>query len=104
MKLKPGARLIQPQPRLIEALHDVDILWHILTGHEVTVTSGDEGYDGDGVHKTGSFHYKHLAADLRVWDLPKTLRPKIRPLIAWGLGTEWDVIDEKDHLHLEYDP
>lgn len=30
----------------------------------LTITSEDEGYDGDGVHTAGSYHYKKRAVDV----------------------------------------
>ena len=48
----------------------------------------------------GSLHYANLAIDIR--------RPKgyalIRDQIKEHLGDDFDVISEKDHIHIEYDP
>lgn len=56
----------------------------------------------DGQHKTGSLHYKGQAFDLR---LP---RNNISSIIVAGLRealhSDFDVVLEIDHIHVEYDP
>ena len=65
--------------------------------YEVTVTSGK-----DGVHSKNSKHYSGGAIDIRSKDmkLPEytTLRLKRK------LGKDYDIVYEKDHIHIEYDP
>jgi len=53
-------------------------------------------------HGKGSRHYSGLAVDLRIWDLKS---PAVAcKEIAGRLGLEFDVVLEKDHIHIEYDP
>ena len=86
-------------PQLIKALDVVDATWRVFVGHEVTVTSVC-----DGVHMNGSKHYVGDAADLRVWDLTAIQRHRMPARLREALGPDWDVVDEKDHIHIEYDP
>src|SRR3989304_4563403 len=66
-----------------------------LRAEEAVVTSGK-----DGTHMATSLHYQGLAIDLRTRDFVE----------RWGfllesqLGHGWDVVVEKDHIHLERDP
>jgi hypothetical protein len=55
----------------------------------------------DGQHKTGSLHYKHRAVDL---GLPGGIRYPIEEELNLILGSEYDVIFESDHVHIEWDP
>lgn len=61
-----------------------------------TLTSGSEGK-----HSAGSLHYAGLAIDLRP---PETNRDKILVNLRLRLGDEFDVVDEGNHFHIEYQP
>lgn len=56
----------------------------------------------DGQHMTGSKHYSGHAFDVRIWWLSDPL--KCTGAIATKLGPDFDVVLEKDHIHIEYDP
>ena len=56
----------------------------------------------DGKHGNNSLHYSGLAVDFRIWNV-KNLDKKIK-LIKAKLGIDYDVVTEKNHLHVEYDP
>ena len=89
ISLKPGASLEGTQQVLRDGLDRLDALWK-KHGMTLVVTSGM-----DGKHMTGSLHYKGLAADLRF---------PLRDEIKATLGPNWDVVWEKDHIHVEFDP
>jgi hypothetical protein len=57
----------------------------------------------DGKHKIGSLHFLGLGADLRTWFF-KDKGKKAAKLLKVALGNEFDVVLEKDHIHLEYQP
>ena len=63
---------------------------------ELVVTSTFEGN-----HKARSLHYAHLAFDFRQ---PKGERGGLLTALIKGLGVDYDVIPEMDHMHIEYDP
>ena len=59
----------------------------------------------DGKHMENSFHYKGLAVDLRIWNLPRTADKYIVvKRLKEALGSEYDVVLESTHIHVEHDP
>ena len=48
----------------------------------------------------GSLHYQGKAFDLRTWHVIEEVAKQLRTY----LGKDYDVIVEKDHIHVEYDP
>lgn len=65
---------------------------YISKGKDLFVTSIREGG-----HGWGSLHYIGLAFDFR--------REGVRiKEIKDALGPNWDVVDERSHVHCEYDP
>lgn len=58
----------------------------------------------DGKHKKGSKHYDGLAIDIRTRHLNVT---EINNLVLWFKSRhdkQFDMVVEKDHIHVEYDP
>lgn len=55
----------------------------------------------DGTHSRGSLHYVGAAADLR---LPRRHVPLIARELGKRLGRDYDVVLEKTHIHIEYQP
>jgi len=51
----------------------------------------------EGNHSPGSFHYIGLAFDIRPGKSSLSM-------IRAALGHDWDVVDEVNHIHCEYDP
>lgn len=73
-------------------------LSRVLPGHVFTVTSAT-----DGVHMKGSMHYSNSALDIRTNDLP--CKPESAAmLLKKDLGSRYDVVIEKDHIHCEKSP
>lgn len=59
----------------------------------------------DSKHSPKSLHYSGNAADLRTSNIPDLLtRKKILEEIKTSLGVHYDVVDEKTHFHIEYQP
>jgi hypothetical protein len=56
-----------------------------------------------GKHSDHSHHYKGLAWDIRVWDLVGRIDWMCRNLRE-KLGPEYQVINEENHIHVEFDP
>jgi len=65
-------------------------------GHEAIVTSTYEGN-----HSPRSLHYANDAFDVR---LPPDGVLRIAAGVRERLGGDFDVVLEKDHIHIEYDP
>lgn len=56
----------------------------------------------DGLHSPGSLHYEGNAFDLR---LPSKSRiTKIVAALRRELGSPYDVVLERTHIHIEFDP
>ena len=62
-------------------------------GEDLYVTSFCEG-----THSAGSLHYAGMAFDFRKGECFSI------QAIRLVLGNNWDVIDEGNHIHAEYDP
>ena len=90
--LKDGVGLAGLQPEMLWGIDRIE-----RENISLVITSAR-----DGVHSKHSHHYKGLAIDLRVWDIDDTaaMCRKIRGM----LGSEYQVIDESNHIHIEYDP
>jgi len=61
-----------------------------------------EGTGGD--HGIASLHYVGFAIDLRTRDMSKSTAEIIVEQIKKALGDQYDVILEKDHIHIEFQP
>jgi len=61
----------------------------------------------DSEHMSGSLHYKNRAFDIRTKNIIGNEKLEAR---LWAermqveLGDDYDVLLEKDHIHVEYDP
>ena len=58
----------------------------------------------DGKHRPGSLHYVGYAADLRTWAIESDHLAEFTQGLAEELGEEFDVVLEKDHIHIEFQP
>lgn len=88
-------------PRIMKALRVVDFY------HKLYASNDQEAeivHVMDGKHHKGSRHYVGLAADIRIWYIPAGRLKEFVEFIQKQLGMDYDVILEKDHIHLEFDP
>lgn len=61
----------------------------------------------DGKHMNASLHYGGFAFDCRLpsrYVVSGTLDAEVVEALAHALGAQWDVVLEKDHIHVEFDP
>ncbi len=58
----------------------------------------------DGKHSRRSLHYVGLALDLRTRDFAKGEASIAAKFLQRRLGRQYDVVLERDHIHVEYDP
>jgi RHS repeat-associated protein len=77
----------------------VDQAFQVFIGRDAVVTYGQNGR-----HKPGSLHYTGNAIDLRTRDLSRADLSSITSLLQGYLGDNFDVLNEGDHIHIEYDP
>lgn len=82
-------------------LHALIIMCNLTTsnyGKNITVTSTTEG-----VHREASLHPCGYAVDIRSWSFTTKQMVDIYAYMSNNLGPDYDVIMEKDHLHIEYE-
>jgi len=84
--------------RMYSAIHKASRIW-IRHGRMLVVTSGL-----DGRHKDGSLHYVGLAVDFRAKYFIPATRSNVTRELRRSLGDDFQVIGEKHHIHVEYDP
>lgn len=101
MKLKTGVRILGVRPEVVLAMIITQDLYEDY-GYEFVVTSCT-----DGRHRRASLHYTGCAFDCRTWELPTYGTEERRDVVAdlqARLGSDFDVVDEADHLHIEFQP
>lgn len=96
MKLKEGVLIHEMTPQILLAIMIADRVFSE-AGSPLVLTSVC-----DGTHKVGSLHYSGDAVDLRIWHLddPQATAQVLRE----SLGENYDVVLERTHIHVEYDP
>jgi len=55
-------------------------------------------------HTPPSLHPKGQAFDMRIWGISGVEQVKFKSELSQLLGDEYDVVIEKDHIHVEFDP
>lgn len=84
-------------------------------GQGCTITSGTEGFIGDGVHRIDSKHYTGDALDFRTrmfkvaifgFDAAAAdaIIERLAQTIRNSLTLEYNVVVESTHIHVEFDP
>lgn len=98
MQIKPGVNLEGICPEMVLA---AIILSHVYNkfGYDCTITSAN-----DSEHMGQSLHYKGRALDFRTRDVAAGAVEKIVETAKSWLGKQYDVVLEKDHIHVEFDP
>lgn len=98
MKLKdPSVSLIGVHWTMFKAALVAEQLYKKY-GEEVVITSAN-----DGKHMPHSLHYLGKAIDLRTWSL-NGREKKVADELRKALEKDYDVVLEKDHIHVEWDP
>ena len=95
MRLKPGVRIHGIKPEVLFALNVLESIWPT----ELVVTCGMEGK-----HGRGSLHYVGYAVDVRTRDLEPEELAALVSVAKDSLGQDFDVVLEKTHLHVEFQP
>ena len=95
MTLKQGVRIGGIRPEIVLAMFIADGLRAGLV-----ITSVKEGQ-----HAHKSLHYAGAAFDIRTRDWPPPEIGNFRDKLAAALGSsDFDVLIEKDHIHVEFQP
>lgn len=98
LSLKPGVQFWGIHSRIVAALPVLEQIYSKF-GQDLVITSAR-----DGVHKPHSKHYSGEALDLRTFNLTPLERPEAHFDIHTALGSDFDVVLETDHIHIELDP
>ena len=96
---KQGVRFANLQPQLVLGLLVIHSIWERYACGTLTITSGS-----DGVHKANSRHYSGNACDLRSRNLSPTDITHLVNKFKEALGSDFDIVIEPTHIHVEYDP
>lgn len=100
MRLKQGVKLAGIKPETIMAVLVVDNIYKDHGRPEgVTITS-----ICDGKHMPNSKHYSGEAIDTRTRYFNRSKQKELTQDIKNQLGSEFDVVLERDHIHIEFDP
>lgn len=98
MKLKSDVKVTGLRPELLLAVMVANGVYR-QNGHEMTITSLL-----DGRHSKTSLHYTGCAVDLRIRDLAPSTIEVISDEIRHRLTSDYDVLREPDHIHIEFQP
>lgn len=99
MNFKQGVKINGIRAEIVMALMIAQETARTYNQHyRLTVTSVT-----DGTHSHGSLHYVGQAADIRVSDMPFEVNKYVESL-KLALKENYDVVYEKTHIHIEYQP
>ena len=96
--LKEGVKCAGMRPELMLGIIVALSVYQEL-GYPMTITS-----IVDGKHSRTSLHYAGCAADLRTRHMTEAHKAQAVSMIAARLTEDFDVILEKTHIHMEFQP
>lgn len=98
LSFKKGVKVFGLQPEMLWALDRCEeVFTSIIKECVVTSARGD-------THSRKSRHYSGVAFDLRSRHLTPAEIDTVRARLIEALGNDYDVLYEKNHFHIEYDP
>jgi len=95
MLVKSGVDISRLNRGIRRALRSISDIFD-REGQEVVITSTYEGN-----HRADSLHYANDAVDIR---LPSLKISNLALSLRTHLGSNYDIVFEHDHIHIEYDP
>jgi hypothetical protein len=95
--VKAGVILRGLDERMYPVIEQAREIWRRF-GQPLVITSGL-----DGPHKKGSLHYAGLALDFRTKYLSPASRRGVAQALRNVLGSGFQVLVERDHIHVEHD-
>jgi len=100
LRIKPGVFVSGICPETVLAIQVFYSCYSALDKDgEAVITSCTEG-----VHGKGSRHFVGFAFDGRTRNLLEDQKRLLRDMLQESLTKEYDVVLEKTHIHVEYDP
>lgn len=99
VQFKDGVSVDGIKKETIAIIGFLNCLFEFIIGKPLVITSCT-----DGKHMKGSKHYSGYAIDIRTRHLlPREIDQVISCFKQWH-AKEYDIVLEKDHIHVEYDP
>jgi hypothetical protein len=98
-RYKGGVHSAGLKSSILTILHKVDEAHKEVIGRDAIITA-----TLNGKHMKKSLHYSGNAIDLRTRDITKVKAEELTKKLKEKVGIGYDIIFEKDHIHLEYDP
>lgn len=98
MTFKNGVQWYEMAPQITAIVPTIDACYQHYNAPAVCTSARD------GKHMTGSLHYQGRAIDLHISNVPYAQQPHLLAALRDKLGPDFDVVLERDHIHLEYDP
>ena len=98
MRLKDGVSTRGVRAELLFAIFVASEVF-MRAGSEMMITSIQ-----DGTHMFKSRHYDGAAFDFRIYHLDRKRIEKIVAEIKDALNQDYDIVLEKDHCHVEFQP
>lgn len=98
LRLKQGVDLNGIKPELLVGIRVAECVYEA-HNYDLWLTSVN-----DGKHGRGSLHYVGLAFDCRIHQIPTGIVDQIVTTLKTYLNEQWDVVLEKTHIHIEYQP
>ncbi len=99
LRIKHGVSMNGIKPEMVMGINIAHGYFESMGIREMVVTS-----IVDGRHGSGSLHYVGYAADVRIWAIESDGLAEFTEGLAEELGEEFDVVLEKDHIHIEFQP
>jgi RHS repeat-associated protein len=87
------------QPSILKLEGTVDTAFQKVAGRDAIITFATKGE-----HSPGSLHYVGQAIDLRTRDLSTEQKVEVAELLQEAVGSDFDVVTEGSHIHVEYQP
>ncbi|AYQ58123.1 hypothetical protein [Microviridae sp.] len=98
MKIKESVKIEGISAELVLIIGICEKIYHkINPKYEITITSVT-----DGKHSRNSLHYVGKALDIRTYDMNKDEKNMFITEVKTVLYNWVDIIDEGDHIHIEY--
>lgn len=95
MRFKKDVKIFGVREEIMLGMQVADKVWAEL-GVDLVITSVT-----DGRHSQTSLHYTGCAFDCRIWDIDSVDAAR---MLRDRLTDEFDVVVEKTHIHVEYQP
>lgn len=99
LKIKENVNLVGLQPQMIIAAISANDFCNTVAKVDCVITSAL-----DAKHSDTSLHFAGFALDIRTREMSETMQNMFRNAMEQSLGTQYDVLLEGDHLHIEFQP